>query len=115
MHREASRLLGDHAIVIKGEGGEIEVNPDVACHLYGTRNGEDWDEEWPALSAQRHVKPERLDPAVLVAFWRGEHDDAYGRLAVIATMATALRGLGLSRDEAMQQARQRWDARFQSN
>lgn len=53
VHREASRLLGDHAIVIKGEGGEIEVNPDVACHLYGTRNGEDWDEEWPALSAQR--------------------------------------------------------------
>ena len=28
-HREASRLLGDHSIVIKGEGGEIEVNPDT--------------------------------------------------------------------------------------
>jgi anthranilate phosphoribosyltransferase len=115
VHREASRLLGDHAIVIKGEGGEIEVNPDGACHLHGTLDGEDWDEEWPALSAQRHVKPERLDPAVLGAFWHGEHDDAYGRLAVIATMATALRGLGLAREEAFQQAQQRWDARFQSN
>ncbi|MPT20582.1 MAG: glycosyl transferase family protein [Pseudomonas sp.] len=115
VHREASRLLGDHAIVIKGEGGEIEVNPDGACHLHGTLDGEDWDEEWPALSAQRHVKPERLDPAVLGAFWRGEHDDAYGRLAVIATMAVALRGLGLDREAAFQQAQQRWDTRFQSN
>ncbi|MDP9940442.1 glycosyl transferase family protein [Ectopseudomonas alcaliphila] len=115
VHREASRLLGDPAIVIKGEGGEIEVNPDGACHLYGTLEGENWDEEWPALSAQRHVKPERLEPAVLGAFWRGEHDDAYGRLAVIATMAIALRGLGLAREEAFQQAQQRWDARLQSN
>ena len=115
VHREASRLLSDPAIVIKGEGGEIEVNPDGACHLYGTLEGENWDEEWPALSAQRHVKPERLEPAVLGAFWRGEHDDAYGRLAVIATMAIALRGLGLAREEAFQQAQQRWDARLQSN
>ena len=115
VHREASRLLGDPAIVIKGEGGEIEVNPDGACHLYGTLEGENWDEEWPALSAQRHVKPERLEPAVLGAFWRGEHDDAYGRLAVIATMAIALRGLGMPREEAFQQAQQRWDARLQSN
>lgn len=115
VHREASRLLGDEVIVIKGEGGEIEVNPDAACHLYGTRNCEDWDEEWPALSAQRHVKPERLDPTVLGAFWRGEQDDAYGRLAVIATMATALRGLGLARDDAFAQAQQRWDARITSS
>jgi anthranilate phosphoribosyltransferase len=115
VHREASRLLGDHAIVIKGEGGEIEANPDGTCHLHGTLGGEDWDEEWPALSAQRHVKPERLEPAMLGAFWRGEHDDAYGRLAVIATMAVALRGLGLGREEAFQQAQLRWDARLQSS
>lgn len=114
VHREASRLLGDCAIVIKGEGGEIEANPDSACHLYGTANGENWDEEWPALSAQRHVKPESLDPARLKAFWHGEQEDAYGYLAVIATMATALRGLGLAREDAFAQAKMRWDARLQS-
>lgn len=114
VHREASRLLGDHAIVIKGEGGEIEVNPDGICHLHGTLGGEVWDEEWPARSAQRHVKPERLDPTMLGAVWRGEHDDAYGRLAVTATMAVALRGLGLDREKAFQQAQLRWDARFES-
>lgn len=111
-HREASRLLGDHSIVIKGEGGEIEVNPDTASHLYGTTNGEAWDEEWPALSAQRHVKPERLDSAQLGAFWRGELDDDYGRLAVLATMALALRGLGEPRETALQRAEVLWAARL---
>lgn len=110
-HREASRLLGDHAIVIKGEGGEIEVNPDAACHLYGTTAGESWDEEWPALSALRHVKPERLDAGQLIAFWRGEAEDAYGRLAVQATMALALRGLGMDRDQAFAEAERVWAAR----
>ena len=115
VHREASQLLGDHAIVVKGEGGEIEVNPDGICHLYGTENGENWDEEWPALSAQRHVKPESLDPQQLLAFWRGERDDSYGELAVLSTMALALRGLGLDREAAFAEARRRWDARHQSS
>ena len=108
VHREASQLLADHAIVIKGEGGEIEVNPDAACHLYGTSAGEAWDEEWPAPSAQRHVKPERLDAAQLVAVWNGESEDEYGRLAVLSTMALALRGLGFAREQAFEEANIRW-------
>ncbi len=115
VHREASQLLGDSAIVIKGEGGEIEINPDATSHLYGTANGENWDEDWPALSAQRHVKPQSLDPAHLTAFWRGEVADDYGQLAVISTMALALRALGLPREDALQQAQQHWDARLISN
>ena len=113
-HREGSRLLGDRAIVIKGEGGEIEINPDSPAHLYGTESGASWDEEWPALSALRHVKPERLEPQVLVEFWRGEREDAYGELAVIATIALGLRGLGRDREAAFAEARQRWAARDKS-
>ncbi len=111
VHREASQLLGDNAIVIKGEGGEIEINPDAISHLYGTANGQNWDEDWPALAAQRHVKPQSLNPAHLAAFWRGEIADDYGRLAVLSTMALALRALGLPYEEAMKQAQQRWDTR----
>ncbi|MDH4582610.1 glycosyl transferase family protein [Pseudomonas sp. BN415] len=110
-HREASQLLGDHAIVIKGEGGEIEVNPDGTCHLYGTTDGDAWDEEWPPLSAQRHVKPDSLDANQLVAVWRGECEDDYGRLAVRSTMALALRGLGSAREEAFAKADQLWAER----
>lgn len=115
VHREASQLLGDHTIVIKGEGGEIEANPDATSHLYGTTAGEAWDEEWPALSALRHVKPESLDAGQLVRVWRGEAQDDYGQLAIVATMALALRGLGIEREEAFAEARRRWDARQASN
>ncbi|HBX53989.1 glycosyl transferase family protein [Pseudomonas sp. UBA2684] len=111
VHREASQLLGDTALVIKGEGGEIEINPDAISHLYGTAHGENWDEDWPALSPLRHVKPESLQPEHLRAFWDGEVQDDYGQLAVLSSMALALRALGLPREEAFIQAQLRWDAR----
>jgi anthranilate phosphoribosyltransferase len=113
-HREASQLLGDKSIVIKGDGGEIEMNPDATSHLYGTEAGVSWDEEWPALSPQRHVKPERLEPEHLAAFWRGEVEDSYGRLAVIATIALALRALDIPREAAFAQAETYWQKRNKS-
>ncbi len=113
-HREASRLLGDRAIVIKGEGGEIEVNPDVVAHLYGCDQGEAWDEEWPALSTHRHMKPEQLDPGFLRAVWDGREGDAYGHLAVLSSMALALRALGKNREEAFKEAAHYWATRNES-
>lgn len=114
VHREASQLLGDCAIVIKGEGGEIEINPDATSHLYGTTGGENWDEDWPALSPQRHVKPESLEPEHLLRVWRGEVSDSYARMAVISTMALALRGLGATREQAFERGELYWEARFTS-
>jgi len=114
VHRDASSLLGDHAIVIKGDGGEVEINPDTISHLYGTTDGQPWDEEWPALSDRRHVKPATLDPQHLVAIWKGDIEDSYPQLALIATMALALRGLGLTRAEAFAQAEQYWANRNRS-
>ncbi len=112
VHREASRLLGDRAIVVKGDGGEIEINPDATSHLYGTADGVEWDEEWPQMSAQRHVKPASLEPEHLMRVWRGEASDSYGEMAVVATMALALRGLGHSKDDAFAKAREYWAARL---
>ncbi|MFS2156136.1 glycosyl transferase family protein [Pseudomonas sp. Pseusp122] len=111
VHRDASSLLGDNAIVIKGDGGEIEVNPDTISHLYGTSGGQPWDEEWPALSERRHVKPATLDPQQLTALWRGEIEDSYPQLALISTIALALRGLGMPREQAFTQARVYWNKR----
>lgn len=114
VHRAASQLLGDNALVIKGDGGEIELNPDATSHLYGTSGGENWDEEWPPLSPQRHVKPPSLEPEQLLAFWRGERDDAYGRLATLATIALALRALGTPREQALSNAERLWEERNRS-
>ena len=114
MHREASGLLGDNSIVIKGDGGEVEINPDTLSHLYGTTAGVSWDEEWPALSSQRHVKPASLEPGHLKALWRGEVEDSYPQLALISTMALALRGLGTPREQAFELAQRYWDNRDKS-
>lgn len=112
VHRDASQLLGDNVIVIKGEGGEIEVNPDSACQLLGSSAQGVWTEGWPAMSAQRHVKPERLEPEKLLAVWHGQATDDYALQAVTGTMALALRGLGHSREQALEQARVIWDKRL---
>ncbi|KGF64460.1 glycosyl transferase family protein [Pseudomonas lutea] len=114
VHRDASGLLGDHAIVVKGDGGEVEINPDTISHLYGTTHGQPWDEEWPALSDRRHVKPATLDPDHLVAIWRGDLQDSYPQLALISTMALALRGLGMPRAEAFERAERYWASRDKS-
>lgn len=111
VHCEASRLLGEHAWVIKGDGGEIEIRPDTDAVLLATRNGHTWEEQWPALSRQRLVKPERLEPQQLLALWRGERHDEYGELAVISTLGFALHARGLAPEEALEQARQLWASR----
>jgi anthranilate phosphoribosyltransferase len=115
VHRAASQLLGDRAIVIKGDGGEIEINPDATSHLYGTAAGVNWDEEWAPLSPLRHVKPAQLEPEQLLGFWRGEVQDAYGQLAVLATLTLAYRALGADQAQARLQAEQCWQQRNLSN
>ena len=60
------------------------------------------------------MKPASLQPEQLVAVWRGEAEDSYGEMAIVATMALALRGLGQGREEAFATARDYWRARNQS-
>ena len=48
----------------------------------------------------------------MLAVWLGQAEDAYGHLAVIATMALALRGLGETREAAFAHAEQLWQQRL---
>ncbi|HEY9148118.1 MAG TPA: glycosyl transferase family protein [Gammaproteobacteria bacterium] len=113
-HQEAGVLLGiPHMSVIKGEGGEIERNPDQELLIQGVHNGEMIDEEWPAMFAKRHVRPDEMHVADLNAVWSGEKSDEYGEAAIIGTVAVALYTMGKanSREEAEAQASTMWAAR----
>lgn len=116
-HQEAGVLLNiPHLTVIKGEGGEIERNPDQEVLLQCVREGKLHEEEWPAMFAKRHVRPDEMNVADLAAVWRGDKQDEYGEAAVIGTVAIALYTMGKAknREEAEAQARTMWDSRNKS-
>lgn len=113
-HQLAAQLLGEkHMAVIKGEGGEIERNPDQACLIQSVHDGELSEEEWPPMFPKRHIRKDELEVEHLVELWRGTRDDEYGEGAVIGTVAIALYTMGRAKDreEAEAQARQMWEAR----
>ncbi len=110
VHQQANVILGDHALVIKGDGGELEVRPDTTDQVLAATEGQAWSEEWPA-QIDRQVKAQTLDAGRLLAVWQGTEQDLYGEQAIIATMALALRGLGRERDAAFKEAEQMWENR----
>ncbi len=94
-HQLAGIILKQpHMAVIKGDGGEIERNPDMKCLVQSVHEGQMIDEEWPPMFKKRHVKDETLNVANLIALWRGEIEYEYGTAAVIGTTAITLKMMG---------------------
>ncbi len=116
-HQQAALLLGyQNNCVIKGEGGEIERNPDGSCLALRVVNGEAVSEEWPALFPLRHAAEEAFDLEHFLAVWRGDASHEYGEQAVIGTLAMTLRTLQKadSPNQAMIMAAEWWQARHDS-
>ena len=116
-HQEAGMHLGiPHMTVIKGEGGEIERNPDQEVLLQSVHNGEMIDETWPAMFNKRHVRPDEMNIDDLKAVWSGELDDEYGIAAITGTVAIALYTMGRaeSREKAEIEAMRMWHSRDSS-
>jgi len=114
VHQQAAILLQQpHAAVLKGEGGETERNPDMECLVQSVHNGEYFDETWPALFPHRHVRPESLQPELLVSVWQGKSTDEFAEAAVIGTAAIALKLLGKvgSQEQAQSIATEYWARR----
>ncbi|WP_166268260.1 glycosyl transferase family protein [Marinobacter caseinilyticus] len=118
LHQQAGLLLGYSRIaVIRGEGGEIERNPDNALKVFRARqkgtDGVVEEETWPAMFDRRHVKPDTLSPEQMLGVWQGNHDDSYGEAAVISTAALALyeSGQAADQDHALTVARELWSNR----
>ncbi|MGP4843150.1 glycosyl transferase family protein [Marinobacter sp. 1Y8] len=118
LHQESGQLLGyERVAVIRGEGGEIERNPDNAMKVFRSRrDGEGFiteEESWPELFSRRHVKPESIATEDMRAVWSGDRQDEYGEAAVVSTAAFALleAGAAKSQAEALEQAEVLWAKR----
>jgi anthranilate phosphoribosyltransferase len=115
LHREAELLLGQPSLaVFRGEGGEVERRPNKPCDVWMLKDGERFEESWPALMPEpRQGADESMDLSRLAALWRGEITDEYGEAAVVGTAAIALRALGAAAGvaEAEAKARALWSAR----
>ncbi len=113
VHRDAARLLGQKNLAcFKGDGGEVERRVEKPCDVEGLRDGEPFDEEWPALLDASPAESD-LDPAYLAALWRGETDDPVAETIVIGTAAIALKTCGRAKsiEEAQHLAGEAWGVR----
>lgn len=111
VHQEAALLINQpHLAVFKGDGGEIERDPDVECVVQSVHHGQLQEEAWAAMFPLRHVKEEAMQPERLGALWRGEVEDEYAEAAVYGTAAIALRLLEKAGSvaEAQQMALEMW-------
>lgn len=111
LHQEAGKLLGYQCLaVIKGEGGEIERNPDAKSVVKWARQNEIGEDEWPAQFERRHVKPDDLSLAHMKQVWSNKAEDEYAIGAIQSTCAFALKYLdsSLTQEQAMAKAQTLW-------
>ena len=114
VHQQAASLLNQpHLAVMKGEGGEIERNPDMECLVQSVHNGNLSEEIWPPMFKRRHIKDNNLQPEHLMALWKDEIADEYAQGAVIGTLAIALQLLEKVDNikQAYEMAEQMWNSR----
>ena len=95
VQQEAAQILGQQGMAsFKGEGGEVERRPEKPCEVFFLEDGRPGREEWPAVMTGARAKDDLLDPARLLALWRGEVDDEIAAATIVATIAIALKYSG---------------------
>jgi anthranilate phosphoribosyltransferase len=116
-HQQAAIDLKQlHASVFKGEGGEVERKPEALTKVYSVHNGSMSEEAWPKLIEGRQEQPEEFTIEHLRGIWRDEVRDEYAELAVIGTLAIALRLLQRAENpaQAIKLAQDYWQQRERS-
>ncbi|MEB3767793.1 glycosyl transferase family protein [Acinetobacter sp. MD2] len=114
-HQHTAHHLGyQNSVVIKGEGGEFERNPDAKTLICGIRDGEMYEYELPKLTAERSSAEEELELSRFKAVWEDKQQHEYGEVAVIETMGIALYSMRVVNDfdAAMTLAKTLWQTRL---
>lgn len=113
IHTGAAELTGANMLVIKGEGGEFEVNPERAVKAAWHLNGASGTLVIPNTQSHYADKPDSTRTDLLRQHWRGELNSEYARLAVIHTAALALVAIRKQAniDDFIVECTQAWEAR----
>ena len=97
-HCAVAALLKDSNVAcLRGEGGEVEVNPERKFTLY-IQDKIQQTVIFPELIKYRQIKPPSLLIKELELLWTGQWSFEYGEQAVIGTMACLLTLLNSSYD-----------------
>lgn len=102
-----------NSLVIKGDGGEFERNPDARTKVMGLRNGSPYQMKLPMLNKRKSDIESDLSVARLKNVWLGTESPQYGIQAITETIALALIALkkAHSYPQAIQLATAYWHAR----
>lgn len=116
LHLETVQTLGQpNSYIFKGGGGEVQRNPMKPARVDALVNGKAKEQEWPAMTDQSVYKwrEEDLDPLQLVKMWQGKLDLPVPELAIVGTLAFALKlaDPGISIAGADDRAAEIWAAR----
>jgi anthranilate phosphoribosyltransferase len=111
-HRRTAALLEDaNVLCFRGEGGEVEFNPERDVTLHTCRDTTQDCIELPAMNDAWVSKPKQLDPSQLIAVWQGEDND-YATSAITGTIAIMLVLMEqLDWSLALQKAQNLWSGR----
>ncbi len=112
-HIDAARLNQNDALVIKGEGGEFEVNPERNCTARSFFAGEAGEIHIPKLASHINDKPQNISIDWLAQIWRGDAENPYASAAIVQTAALALCAIERSNNitAAQQRCNDSWKVR----
>lgn len=110
IHQDACKILGKEALIMKGEGGEFEINPERTTQCIFTHR--ESIEKVPSLKSHfdnKHSEPSRQS---LIDLWRNENNE-YGLHATLRTAAVVLmlKDKSLSFQAALLKANELWQRR----
>ena len=112
-HREAALSLGyANSLVIKGDGGEFERNPDARTKVLGVRNHAPFEVKLEMQNDTRSEYETDLSTASLRAVWFDQTSHPYGDQAIKETLALAL--INLKQAHTVGQARHMADSMWSS-
>jgi anthranilate phosphoribosyltransferase len=111
-HRRTAALLEDaNVLCFRGEGGEVEFNPERDVTLHTCRSTTQDCIELSAMNDVWATKPKQLDASQMIAVWHGGQND-YATSAITGTLAIMLVLMEeLEWSLALQKAQDLWSQR----